>query len=273
MRTLLEGKPLKHPLHPLLVHLPIAAFTLSLILTIAVQSDLSWQRHAASVAAIVGIVTGLLAAVAGLADWSAIRRDSPAKQVGLFHMILNVTVVILFIAAVVMDRASGRQPRPEILTIMIVAMGLLALSGYLGGEMVYNQGIAVGRHRRAAPGPRNTIRTAAPLGAGWYAVVDERQLANGGSLRVEIENKVLCLARVGGRLFAVQDFCTHRFGPLSEGQLDGTRVVCPWHRSMFDLATGEVVRRPAHEPLNHYPVEIRDGRICVKVGEPSSAKP
>jgi nitrite reductase/ring-hydroxylating ferredoxin subunit len=68
---------------------------------------------------------------------------------------------------------------------------------------------------------------------------------------------------VGGRLFATQSKCTHRQGPLSEGDLEGSTVTCPWHGSQFDVSTGAVVRGPATEALKTYAVVVEGdvGRI------------
>ena len=48
------------------------------------------------------------------------------------------------------------------------------------------------------------------------------------------------IARVNGELFALQEFCTHRYGTLSEGAIKDGQIECPWHRSCFDLRTGKV---------------------------------
>ena len=65
---------------------------------------------------------------------------------------------------------------------------------------------------------------------------------------------------VQGRLCATQATCTHKQGPLYEGALDGTTVTCPWHGSRFNVQTGGVLRGPAKDPLETYPVTI-DGEI------------
>ena len=68
---------------------------------------------------------------------------------------------------------------------------------------------------------------------------------------------------VGGKLFATQNECTHRQGPLSEGKLEGSTVTCPWHGSQFDVSTGAVLRGPATEPIKTYAVVVEGdvGRI------------
>lgn len=65
---------------------------------------------------------------------------------------------------------------------------------------------------------------------------------------------------VDGNLYATQDECTHRQGPLSEGELDGSTVTCPYHGAQFDVCTGAVLRGPAKEPLKTYRVVV-EGEI------------
>jgi 3-phenylpropionate/trans-cinnamate dioxygenase ferredoxin subunit len=72
----------------------------------------------------------------------------------------------------------------------------------------------------------------------------------------------------GGRLYAIEDRCSHDDGPLCEGDWDEEtcRVVCPRHGSEFDLATGTPRSLPAYEPVQTYPVRIVDGMVKVDVG-------
>ena len=77
---------------------------------------------------------------------------------------------------------------------------------------------------------------------------------------------------VGGNLCATQDKCTHRQGPLSKGELDGSTVTCPLHGSQFNVCTGEVLRGPATDPLKTYRVTV-DGDIGhVEAGDAAAAK-
>jgi 3-phenylpropionate/trans-cinnamate dioxygenase ferredoxin subunit len=72
----------------------------------------------------------------------------------------------------------------------------------------------------------------------------------------------------GGKLFAVEDRCSHDDGPLCEGDWDRETctVVCPRHGSAFELSSGRPLSLPAYEPVQIYPVRIVDGIVRVDVG-------
>jgi 3-phenylpropionate/trans-cinnamate dioxygenase ferredoxin component len=71
----------------------------------------------------------------------------------------------------------------------------------------------------------------------------------------------------GGKLYAIEDRCSHDDGPLCEGDWDEETctVVCPRHGSAFELATGQPRSLPAWEPVATYPVEIVDGVVRLTV--------
>ncbi|HVV58244.1 MAG TPA: Rieske 2Fe-2S domain-containing protein [Gaiellaceae bacterium] len=71
----------------------------------------------------------------------------------------------------------------------------------------------------------------------------------------------------GGRLYALEDRCSHDDGPLCEGDWDEEecKVVCPRHGATFDLATGRALTLPAIEGVATYPVEVVDGVVRVTV--------
>jgi nitrite reductase/ring-hydroxylating ferredoxin subunit len=73
------------------------------------------------------------------------------------------------------------------------------------------------------------------------------------------------VARVGGKLYAFNDLCTHEGCQLSAGLLSGTTLMCPCHGSQFDVVTGKVVRGPAKRSLTTYQVRERNGVIEVQV--------
>src|SRR4051794_27105957 len=102
MKDFLQGKPLGHPLHPLLVHFPVGLFTISLLFdlaTVFVDAGNTGVR-AAFYTMVVGLVMAMLAAIPGLVDWSDIRGDHPAKKPATTHMWLNISVVVLYVVNV-----------------------------------------------------------------------------------------------------------------------------------------------------------------------------
>jgi len=273
LKDFLEGKPLRHPLHPILVHFPIGFFILSLLLDLTTFVFPSVPLVRGSFYAMLfGTVTALVAAVPGFVDYTDIRNDHPAKRTATAHMILNLIVVVTYainLAArnsLLLDSKVSMLP----LTLSCIAVGLLSVSGYLGGRLVYDEGIAVGRHKRKTPTPRTTLHLSAKDAVrqgelAFVLVPNADRLPDGETLRVEIDGEVMAIARLGSSFYAFQEFCTHRFGPLSEGCLDGFNVQCPWHNSRFDVRTGKVVQGPAKIDLKTFRIDVRDGNVYVGI--------
>jgi nitrite reductase/ring-hydroxylating ferredoxin subunit len=87
-----------------------------------------------------------------------------------------------------------------------------------------------------------------------------------GTIReFQIDGKTFALANVEGNLFAVNNVCMHRGGPLGQGELVGQVVTCPWHGWRYDVTTGRVVTNPA-VGVETYRVEVRGDDVFVDVG-------
>lgn len=65
--------------------------------------------------------------------------------------------------------------------------------------------------------------------------------------------------------YAIDDLCTHDYGPLADGEVEGFEVICPRHGARFDMRTGEATCPPAHRSVDTYVVSVVDGRIVVTV--------
>jgi uncharacterized membrane protein len=131
-------KALGHPIHPMLVVLPLGLFIG------AVVFDALYMWRGSPTFAMVGywniaggIVGGLLAAVFGLIDWLAIPGGTRAKKIGLLHGGTNVVVVALF-AFVWFTRRSAPDLAPGASVFFLEVMALLlgSVGGWLGGELV-----------------------------------------------------------------------------------------------------------------------------------------
>lgn len=96
-------------------------------------------------------------------------------------------------------------------------------------------------------------------------VCNASELAPGQAKLVEVGDKKIAVFNVAGTFYAVDDECTHQGGPLSEGEVDGTEVTCPWHGAVFNLETGEAVSPPADEAIACYRVRVENGRVEVEV--------
>jgi uncharacterized membrane protein/nitrite reductase/ring-hydroxylating ferredoxin subunit len=271
LKDFLEGKPLRHPLHPMLVHFPIGLFILSLLLDLASFAFPSTPNlvREAFYAMLLGIVGALIAAVPGFVDYTDIRDDHPGKRTATAHLTLNLIVVGLYgINLGVRSSTLDVLKTPAgPLILSLVGIALLSMSGYLGGRLVYDEGISVGRHKRRMPIPENTLHlTRGENGDDIFVPVPEAErLGDKETLRAEIDGQVIAIVKLNGDFYAFQEFCTHRFGPLSEGDFKGFDVQCPWHNSCFDVRTGKVTNGPAKVDLKTFKVERRDGKICVGV--------
>ena len=80
-----------------------------------------------------------------------------------------------------------------------------------------------------------------------------------------VTGKRIAIAKAGDAFYAFGDTCTHQGCSLAQGELDGTTVTCPCHGSEFDVTTGEVIRGPAREPVQSYPVRVEGGLVRVEV--------
>ena len=87
----------------------------------------------------------------------------------------------------------------------------------------------------------------------------------GQAKMVEVSGKEIALFNVDGSFYAIDNACTHVGGPLSEGELDGPQVTCPWHRSIFNVTTGEVVGPPAGRGVTRYDTRVEGNDVEVEV--------
>lgn len=101
--------------------------------------------------------------------------------------------------------------------------------------------------------------------AGFVKVAQSDEIAPGQGKMIEVGGKKIALFNVEGAFYAIDDTCTHRGGPLSEGSLEGTEVTCPWHGAIYDVSTGEVVSPPAPTGVARYNVRVEGTAIEVEV--------
>jgi uncharacterized membrane protein len=138
-----------HPIHPMLVPIAIGGFVISLVadvLCVVTGNNNPWNT-VAYYSMIIGIVGALAAALPGLVDLLSLPAG-PIKKTAVTHMSINLIVVALYIC-----NAWIRHGNPSDLkvpmTLSVLAVGLLLVSGWLGGKMVFEAGVGV-----SGEGPR-----------------------------------------------------------------------------------------------------------------------
>ncbi|WP_437587769.1 DUF2231 domain-containing protein [Sorangium sp. So ce1000] len=135
---LLHGKFLGHPLHPVLVTVPIGAWSCALVLDFAGIGRGRRLHRGADVTTAIGLGGALVATFAGLADWSLTR--GPAKRIGAVHGAMNLAIAGLYGASLA-ARAIGLRPLG--IALSTAGFGLAGASGWLGGELIYRYGVGV----------------------------------------------------------------------------------------------------------------------------------
>jgi nitrite reductase/ring-hydroxylating ferredoxin subunit len=91
------------------------------------------------------------------------------------------------------------------------------------------------------------------------------EIPEGQGRVVDVEGRTLALFNVGGTLYAIDNSCPHRGGPLGEGDVDGHIVLCPWHAWRWDVRTGNNANNPAVK-VACYPVSVDGDTVFVEVG-------
>jgi nitrite reductase/ring-hydroxylating ferredoxin subunit len=88
----------------------------------------------------------------------------------------------------------------------------------------------------------------------------------GGILQITLEGRPpLALVRIDDEYFVVDDTCTHGNAFLSDGEIVGRDIECPFHEGRFDILTGAVTATPCTKDLKVYLVKIIDGQVFAKL--------
>ncbi|MBI3324710.1 MAG: non-heme iron oxygenase ferredoxin subunit [Candidatus Omnitrophica bacterium] len=96
-------------------------------------------------------------------------------------------------------------------------------------------------------------------------VAKTSEIGAGQAKAVDVKGQTVAVFNVGGTFYAIEDTCTHVGGPLSEGEVQGTAVTCPWHGAQFDVTSGKVLGPPAAEGVKSYPVRVEGDEIKVEL--------
>jgi nitrite reductase/ring-hydroxylating ferredoxin subunit/uncharacterized membrane protein len=253
LKDLLHGTWLGHPIHPVLVQVPVGSWV-----SAGVLDAVPPLRPAATVLIGTGVAAAVPAALTGAADWS--EQDTGVRRLGAMHAVANVTALGLYVGSLV-ARSRGRQTLGLVLSYS--GLGIATGSAAVGGHMSYAQ----------SSGASHSATAARALTSDWIDLGPLDDLPEGRpALRTGKGSSVavpLAAVRRGARVDVFVGACSHLSGPLHEGRVEAVRghecLVCPWHGSAFDLDDGSPRRGPAANPQEKLEVRMEAGRVMARL--------
>ncbi len=255
LRSILSGTPIGHPAHPALVIVPMSGWISATVLDLFGGPS---ARRSAQLLRGLGLAAAAPAVVTGASDW--LDTEEAEQRVGAAHAVANVAAFSLFATSSLLHRR-GRHASGT--TLSGIGAGALAAAGFLGGHLAYRRGVGVD----------TTAFEGGPTE--WTEIdVDHDVQADGLSV-ASAAGVSLLVARLDDGVHVLENRCTHRGAPLSDGTLDHGCVTCPWHGSVFDVGDGHVVRGPAVAPQACYDVRNiagAPGKLEVRRDEQGSLR-
>jgi len=249
LRDALHGVWLGHPLHPVLVQVPVGAWLSAGVLDLVPKTG-----PATSVLIGTGLAAAGPATITGWTDWSEL--NTAESRLGVVHALANYAAVGLY-GASLWARLRGRRMRGKALAY--AGLAIVSGSGVLGGHLSF----------RRAVGANHTADVPDLLPSCWTSVGRLDDLPDGGLTCVDVGPVPVLLHREGDLVRAIVDRCSHLSGPLHEGELvqagGETCVSCPWHGSTFRLRDGSVVHGPATAPQPVLDTRVVDDDVEVRL--------
>ncbi len=247
IKDALHGVWFGHPLHPALTDIPVGCWSATLILDMLSLGGNRAIKKGADATLGIGLVGSFGAALSGLADWQ--ETYGRERRIGLLHGLLNATAATLYTASLVQRR---RRRRGTGILLSTLGYGTVLLSSYLGGELVFVRGTGVNHAAWLETSDEFT------------PVIEDAALPPDKPTRVMAGSTPVLLVRQGGNIYALAAVCTHAGGPLNEGELTDSSIICPWHGSQFSLKDGKVEAGPATVDEPAFEARVRNGKIEVR---------
>ena len=101
----------------------------------------------------------------------------------------------------------------------------------------------------------------------FFKVAAVGELADGGKMLVETDDRLVILCRFGDDYFCIDDVCTHDGGTLSDGEHEGCEIECPRHGAKFDMRTGKALCMPATQDTVAHEVKVDGEDILIKIND------
>jgi nitrite reductase/ring-hydroxylating ferredoxin subunit len=239
-RDTLHGVPLGHPLHPMLVQVPVGTWLSASLLDAWPGNETTSRRLV-----LAGLAASVPATLAGTADWS--EQHEQQMRVGIVHAAANAAAIGLYAASVAVP-ARARMLR-------LAGLAAAGAGGFLGGHLAYRQSAGA---NQAEPVPHL-------VEPGWHDLMPLDELDGRRPVKWMLGDVPVVVIRDGEHVHVLADRCSHLSGPLSDGDYRDGCLTCPWHGSTFRVADGGVARGPATAPQPVFRTHIADGiiRACL----------
>ncbi|MGW2747174.1 Rieske 2Fe-2S domain-containing protein [Streptomyces sp. NPDC001450] len=242
----LHGRWLGHPVHPLLIQIPLGSW-----LSAAVLDAMPGQRTAARTLIATGLLAAAPAAASGWVDWAELNRRQ--MRVGIVHAATNITGVALY-ATSLTARLRGHEVSGRMYGW--AGLSVVGIGGALGGHLAYRQ----------AAGANHAATVPQMVEPGWQYVADLSDLPQGRPTHRDLDGvAVVAVRQPDDKVYVLAEHCSHLAGPLSEGSLEDSCLRCPWHGSTFRLTDGWNVSGPATAPQPAFDTRITDGRVEARL--------
>jgi uncharacterized membrane protein len=165
VKNVLQGRFMNHPLHPLVVHLPVGLWVASLACDIIYKINGNASLAVTSFYCLFfGGIGALLAIPPGLAEYVDLPRGGQPRRIATKHFILNAVILVAVVINLALRyRLQGGVPgfvTDGQLALSIASVLALGYSGYLGGQLVYRHGLGARGHPRER-GDRSHLRRVA----------------------------------------------------------------------------------------------------------------
>ena len=142
---LMRARPGGHPLHPMLVHFPVACWTLGVAADLAgyASGHAGWWSFGL-VCLNIGLVTGIAAILAGFLEFAMLPKQHPAQHTAMLHMTWALVAWSLFAFSLLLRNvAAAEQPSLWPTAASLGGLAATLVAGWLGGRLVYRFGVGV----------------------------------------------------------------------------------------------------------------------------------
>lgn len=250
LQDFLNGSWLGHSLHPVVVDVVVGGATAAFLLQVLTWFGVGELRVALLWVLGLTVLSGVSAIVTGLTDFKDTASGDERHVVGL-HGLINIVAAGMLIVAflALLAEADGLAG-----WLLLAGYLVLSIGAFIGGHVVFKYGYMV--NFNAFAGGKKAKE--------FTAVLPAADLAEATPTKAMLGTTGMVVVRRGDLVWALKETCSHAGGPLSQGTLDGYKIICPWHGSAFRLSDGAVRHGPATARQVAYRARINGDQVEVQ---------